>query len=418
MRYLKLKQSIFEKSMTILLLLPIASYIIYTLLGIFINFNTLNFILYIIFIILLITSLKNIGIQAIKFLKIFSIILSLNLLGHLINQGGGGIIDFFKTISGYYIFIIIGILMYILYWRSNNLNRLLRIVIRMGIFISIVNLLHYIYISTDNYIHSNWSIEFNNYQTMVDYLQLLNKSFYDYILIGLNYDNLLRPVGFFYDTHSQYYFPLASCIIILFNRKFIKNPFFWICFMLSTVLLSSIKTAIMTIIILLTIWILLNVNIKKISKYVFPVILVVAIVFREIIFTILLGDNLVKISFQLFNHIIFIPFKFIGYNIIGFFIGGASFLRDDPYFYSEVFWITVTFYIGLIGLIMYLFPMRLLRSINNSQWSLGAYLYLMFFLSLMHYGVYSVGVNNIVSALPIMYYLAYQNEKYIHKTNR
>ena len=36
---------------------------------------------------------------------------------------------------------------------------------------------------------------------------------------------------------------------------------------------------------------------------------------------------------------------------------------------------------------------------------------MVFLLSLTHYGVYAVGVNNIASALPIMYYLAYVDSK-------
>lgn len=381
----------------------------YALTGLFFNFNTVNFIIYISLIVLLLTSVKQFDKTLIQFFKFFRLILLANLVGHICNQGVDGVVDFLRTISGYYIFVIMGMLMYVLYYRSNQLEIILRYIVKAGVFISTINLLQYIFITTDNYIHSEWSIEFNNYQIMIDYLNELNKSFFDYILIGLNYDNIIRPIGFFYDTHSQYYFPLISSVILLYNKKLLKNSIIWICFMFTTILLSSIKTAILTIFILFIIWLLLHVNLKKLLKYIIPITLVVLYFFRGIILTILMGDNMIKILYQLFNHLIFVPLNFISTNIIGFFIGGTSFLRDDPNFYSEVFWVTVTFYIGIVGLLVYLRPLRLIRVIKNPKWSMGVYIYFVFVLSLVHYGVYSVGVNNVVSALPIMFYLAYMS---------
>ncbi len=409
MTKLYFKQKLFERLIIVLLLLPVISFLMYALTGLFFNFNTVNFIIYISLIVLLLTSVKQFDKTLIQFFKFFRLILLANLVGHICNQGVDGVVDFLRTISGYYIFVIMGMLMYVLYYRSNQLEIILRYIVKAGVFISTINLLQYIFITTDNYIHSEWSIEFNNYQIMIDYLNELNKSFFDYILIGLNYDNIIRPIGFFYDTHSQYYFPLISSVILLYNKKLLKNSIIWICFMFTTILLSSIKTAILTIFILFIIWLLLHVNLKKLLKYIIPITLVVLYFFRGIILTILMGDNMIKILYQLFNHLIFVPLNFISTNIIGFFIGGTSFLRDDPNFYSEVFWVTVTFYIGIVGLLVYLRPLRLIRVIKNPKWSMGVYIYFVFVLSLVHYGVYSVGVNNVVSALPIMFYLAYMS---------
>lgn len=418
MKSLRYKQRLFETLLFILLLLPVISFFLYATTGLFFNFNNFNFIIYLLYIVLFLISIKRVEKGVAKFLRLFFFVLTINLAGHIINQGGEGIIDFLRTISGYYIFVIIGVLMYLLYYKQNNTNRLLKIITKSGAFIAVINLCHYIYIVSDDYIHADWSIQFNHYQLMVDYLYELNKSFFDYILIGLNYDHILRPVGFFYDTHSQFYVPLASSIILLYNRNLMKHSLFWICIMFSAILLSSIKTAILIIFILSVIWIFLKTNIKTFVKFVIPLSLCVLFVFKNIIFTMLMGDNLIKIIFQLFNHLIFVPLNFFSTNIVGFFIGGTSFLRDNPSFYSEIFWVTVTFYIGLIGLIIYLKPMGLLKEIRSPDRSLSAYIYLIFVLSLTHYGVYAVGINNIVSALPIMYHLAYYNKKQLsHKQN-
>lgn len=412
MKYLKFKQKIFERLLLILLLLPPISFLFYAFTGVFFNFNTLNFIIYILLICLLLSSIRWVSRSSVNYLLVFLGVLIVNLAGHVMNQGGDGLVDFLKTISGYYMFVIMGILIYQLYYKQDQTERLLKMVVRFGIFISVVNLFHYIYIATDDYVHSNWSIEFDNYQLMADYLNELNKSFFDYILIGLNYDNALRPVGFFYDTHAQYYFPLASCIIMLFNPKIVRYSKVLILFMVSTIILSSIKTAILSIFILVFIWMLLNSNVKKLMIYVIPALLLVAFVFRNLLLTMLLGENMLKIMVQLFNHLVYVPMMFFLNNIVGFLIGGTSFLRDDPNYYSEVFWVTVTFYIGITGLIVYLQPLRLLKGIKNPKWTMAAYLFLSMALSMAHYGVYAVGVNNLVSALPVMYCLAYMNDNY------
>lgn len=111
-----------------------------------------------------------------------------------------------------------------------------------------------------------------------------------------------------------------------------------------------------------------------------------------------------KILFQLFEHTIFVPYTFIKYDVVSFFVGGASYLRDNPLFYSEVFWVTVTFYIGVVGVLIYLKPVCLFKYLKNDKVRLGGYLYILFCLSLTHYSVYMVGINNLMSALPFMYY--------------
>lgn len=401
-----LKQRIFESLMVILLLLPPISFVLYAFFGFFFNFNTFNFIIYICFIIFACSNIRHLKNSHAKFFIQLGVILCLCLCGHIINQGITGVYDFMRTISGYYVFVFIGWCMYKLYFEKNQVNTLLKLIVRCGIFIAIINWLHYFYLITDNYIvsGSGWSVSFDRYDTMVQYLGELNKTFYDYILIGLNYDNALRPVGYFYDTHAQYYTPLATCIILFFNKTIIHHSRVWLSIILFSIVVSSIKTAFLTIVILAAIWIWLNMDWKRIFKYAIPIILGLSVILYKQISAMLMGDNMTKILFQLITHIIIVPYQLISTYIVGFFLGGVSFLRDDPAYYSEVFWVTVLFYIGVLGLIIYLKPIKLLRHMKNGPWELGAYLYIMMALSLTHYGVYVVGFNNMVSALPFMFY--------------
>lgn len=410
MKIYQFKQLIFKILIGILLILPPLSFIFYTF-GVFFNFNNLNFIIYILLILLSISCTRTLKREHLKFFRLFVVILILNLCGHILYQGSYGIIDFLRTVSGYYIFVFIGWILYKLFIEKDEEIKVLKFVVKMGIFISIINFLHFIFISTDKYTLSDggWSITFNHYNIMIEYLRELNKAFSDYILIGLNYDNALRPVGFFYDTHSQYYFPLATCVILFIKKDICKHRNLWLTFIISTIILSSIKTAVLSILIVSFIWCCLNLNIIKLIKKAIPALLLFIILFKDKLFAIFGGENISKILIQLINHFIFVPFLYFSNYIVGFFIGGATFLRDETAFYSEVFWVTVLFYIGIIGIIIYIKPIKLLKQIKDNE--IGSYIFIIMALSMTHYGVYVVGVNNVVTSIPFMYYFSYLSNK-------
>ena len=164
------------------------------------------------------------------------------------------------------------------------------------------------------------------------------------------------------------------------------------------------KTAYMTVVLMFLIFLFKSSRMFLYIKKSLPFILLICFLFWEKILHLILGEGMWKILFQLFEHTIFVPYTFIKYDVVSFFVGGASYLRDNPLFYSEVFWVTVTFYIGVVGVLIYLKPVCLFKYLKNDKVRLGGYLYILFCLSLTHYSVYMVGINNLMSALPFMYY--------------
>lgn len=400
------KQKLFECLIYCLAFLPIVSFITYALTGLFFNHSTVYFIIYISFIFLSVSLAKALSKPIKGLIRLFMTVLLMNLLGHVVNQGAAGVIDFFRTISGYYMFLFISFIIYQLYYKRGDEKKVLLVLIKLGKLISVVNILHYIYLASDNFNLDGWSITFNNYQLMADYLTLLNKNFVDYIVIGLNYDNAIRPVGYFYDTHSQYFIPLCTCIILLFKKKMVRNQQLWLVIMVVSIILSSIKTAYATIVIVLALLILKKWSLSKVLKYSIPGVAAFGLLFKNKIMAVFAGDNFMTILIQLSQHVSSLPFLLASTSPLSFLIGGATFLREEEMFYSEVFLVTLLFYIGIVGLFVFLRPLNM-SFIRDKRFEIGIYLYLALLLSLSHYGVYSVGVNNFASALPFMYYLGY-----------
>jgi xanthosine utilization system XapX-like protein len=348
-----------------------------------------------------------------SFFSFFCIILFFNALGHIKNSGVNGIYLFLQTISGYYIIVFLGWALYKIYLETGNEYRLLKFVVRIGGFIALVNIFHFVLLQTDNYIYNGgYTIEFNRYTFITDYVIELNKYYFDYIILSAKYNDVgfIRHVGYFYDTHSQFYFPMAAGIILLLNKNITRYRWIYFPLLFLSLIFSGIKTAYIIIVLLIIIYLLVNDSFLKTLKILFLPLTAAIIVFRKKILHILLGEQLIKIIIQLANHLILVPIAFFSSNIISFFIGGAPDFRNDTRFYSEIFWVTVIFYIGIIGIYIYLKPIKLIKFIKNPEIKIGSYLYLLFCLSMAHYGVYCIGINNLVSAIPFMYYFKITNK--------
>lgn len=400
---------IFEGALITVLLLPFISLISYLLFGYFFNYNNLYFIINIFIICLSFYFCKRFSYKFVKFFILFLFILVLNLIATVYTNGSEGIKEFLRTISGYYIFIFYGWCCFNLYLKNNNQKRLYRIIVYMACWISIINILLFIGLQTDDYKIENWSIEFDHFEPVADYVRLLNKNFIDYIVISANYDDVgfTRGIGYFYDTHSQYYLPLGAILILLISPKLTKNRKIALFLCVSAVLCSGIKTAYLTAVLLLLYYLWRNKSLIRFIKKVLPVCLLFFLIFSKYIITIFMGEGMWKILFQLFDHTLFIPILYAATYPINFVFGGAPALRDNPIFYSEVFWVTVTYYVGVIGLLIYCLPFRILKKpfIYSKAYTIPIYIFLIFVFSLTHYSVYMVGINNILSAIPIMAYI-------------
>lgn len=401
------RQFILEFLLIMLLLLPMISFVVFLASGFFFNFNNFNFIVYLVIIILSFSYMRVIKKCFVKFFLTFGVILILMALGFLRN-GTEGVVEFLRAISGYYTFVFLGWVLYKVYYETGKIFKLLKFIVNIALFISIINIAHFILLQTDNYTRNEWTMTFERYNIIVDYLMLLNKIYYDYIVISAQYNEVgfIRHVGYFFDTHSQYYIPLAGCIILVFTDKLSRYKWIYMTIMLLSVLFSGIKTAYMTIALMFIISLIGSGQLWQYIKRTLPIIIAGVLVFRNKIIHLLWGDGMWKILFQLFSHVVLVPMVYFNADKIAFFIGGAPQLRNDPLFYSEVFWVTVTFYIGVLGLLIYLKPIKLFKYIRSNEFRLGTYMYIMFCFSMTHYGVYCVGVNNLISALPIMYYFA------------
>jgi hypothetical protein len=247
---------------------------------------------------------------------------------------------------------------------------------------------------------------FDRYNIVVDYLLKLNKTFYDYIVLSAQYNDVgfIRPVGYFFDMHSQYYLPLAGAVILIFSDYITKHKWVYLFILTISLLLSGIKSAYLTILLLYIISLFISGKLFYYMKRSIPILIIFVIVFRDKIIHLAFGTEIWKTLDLLIDQLIKLPVLIFKYNFLSFLFGGAPFLRNNPTFYSEIFWVSVIFYIGITGVLFYLCPLKLFGHIRNKEFLIGTYTYFIFCFSLIHYSVYMVGINNLVSAIPFMYF--------------
>lgn len=402
-----------QAALTAELLLPLVALITYVLSGFFFNFNNYYVICNLVYLFIFSTYLNNASKNTSIFFLMFFSVLALNLFGYIFYSGiKSGSIDFFKTCSRYYIFIFLGFALYKSYYQTGKEIALLRWVVYFALFIGLINFLHFLLLVTDDVAIDWYKISFNRYTVVYLFIKEINPSLSDYIVIGYQYDGLLKPPGYFFDTHAQYYLPLGASVILLFKELGFKYRKTLISFLLISILVSGIKTAYMSIVLLGAIYLLTNLNSAFFIKYLRIFLISMGLIFIVLgnyILIIFGGESLYKILAQLWSHFIEIPVKLAMNETIAFLFGGAPFLRGDKFYYSEVFFVTVTIYIGLLGLLFYLMPTILLKRIRSRK--LPAYVFLVFLLSLSHYSVYMIGINNLFSALSFMYFFALINNE-------
>lgn len=400
--------SFFELIFFSVLLLPIICFLIYTSYGYFINFNSLFFVFFIVLLIFVLPStLKKINSAQKNFLLFFLVTNILSLVGHIVN--GAGIIEYLRTFSGFYFFIVIGWLLYYLYYKNGKINRLKNLFLRAGLLIATINLFQYFLLITDDLIIGNYSIVYNRYEPIINYTTEINKDLADYVIISYEYGEGLRPLGFFFDLHSQYYFPLMATVLFYLSggKKANRKDMLLLIYIVVTILLSGIKTAIYSMALILLFMYLFSDNKKKYTKYMFLGGIIVVIWGTNKIISFFTNPTALLELVQLWNHVITLPYKLLVSYPITFFLGGSPSLRDDPNFYSEVYWVSILFYIGLLGFIVYINSYKLYYLTKFKYNTEAFYIFLVFATSLMHYSVYNRGVNCYASALVFMYLFVY-----------
>lgn len=395
----KIQERILLSLLTFQLLLPVICLLVFIYLGKFLNPFGAYFLISVavLFFTLVCLSRKASPAVYIHFIG-FLVLQVFTVLGHIGALGlGAGAIEGLRTISNFYFYWYLGYACYFTFYRAGRMEVLLRWIIAAGVFISFVNIIHFFF-----------NTILGNYGAVKSYLEILNQNLADYLdLEGTN--GFLRHAGYFLDTHSQFYIPLATLIILQIETFQVKFKKLKVVLIILAILLSGVKTAYL---IMLVMWliILLRTNLKAAINFFLVLIMMgfaAVLLFNEIIV------NMVVMIFThdmdiLMEHIYHNPIKLFNDYPLVFFIGGYPDLVAK--IYSEVYLITTMYYIGLAGLLWYLSPMLIFIINKNKKYYLGLIIFIYFIFTLSHYPVFKVGINNIVSALPVVYLLAAIND--------
>lgn len=372
------------------LVLPILSYVLFVE-GINIKHHEINVYVYFVICIVIIFKLHisnnfiNLKILVFSIIVLFLISFLSTLLSSF---GVVNIIDLTGLYIGLLSPIIIGIGFYLNDRYRYNFN-IYQFIFLSGILISTINIYLFIKLYLGDY---------TNVYNYTVYLGLKS-----YFSAGESF--FIRPAGYFFDYHSQYFIPLISIIIINENKICLNKPVKYLCsvlFLLS-IIISGIKTAYITLIILL-LYYLFRKNTNKFLYFFFLTPFLFLLnnytnnLFYDILFKIINHDLEI-----IFEHFISVPHKlFTNYPLI-FLFGGHIDMAAT--IYSEVYLLTLIFYLGVFGLFSYFIVPAI--AVFNQKSTFAKAIIIIFILSLMHYYVYRIGINAHASAL--VYYLLFKN---------
>ncbi|PSL48935.1 hypothetical protein CLV51_101265 [Chitinophaga niastensis] len=394
----KLREKFLLSLLTFQLLLPVICLLAFIYLGKFLNPFSAYFLISVAVLLFTFTCLLQKASPAVyAFFLAFLVLQGVTVFGHIVALGPLGAIEGLRTISNFYFYWYLGYACYFTFYRTGRMEVLLRWVIGAGVFISVVNIIHFFF-----------NTVLGNYAAVKAYLEILNQNLADYLdMEGTN--GFLRHAGYFLDTHSQFYIPLATLIILQIEKFPVKFKAVKIILIVVSILLSGVKTAYLIMFIMWAI-ILLRTNLKAaINFFLLVGVLCVGVLlfFNEMVV------NMVIMIFThdmdiLIEHIYHNPVRLFNEYTAVFFIGGDESLVGT--IYSEVYLITTMYYIGLAGVLLYLSPLVVFLFNRKGKYYLGFIIFIYFIFTLLHYPVFKVGINNIVSALPVVYLLAAIND--------
>lgn len=276
-----------------------------------------------------------------------------------------------------------------------------KFIFKSSVLIAVINIIYF------------YLLYFGNYELIFRYTEFIGLGGYIEDLGSL----FIRPAGYFYDYHSQYFLPTISFFLVLFNKIKLKGitRIFILSLLLLSIIISGVKSAYITVIFcFLYIWWSRNKNVSL-----FLIIFIYFLVFSIIDF--FTGSFIYDLAYKIITHdveiiilhIFEVPiFLFNNYFLVFLFGGQVHFAG---FIYSEVYLVTLIYYIGTFGLVLFfLFPFVYLfkKSISYQVFTLV----LVIFLSLLHYYVYKTSVNVFGSAL--LYYFALGSIIFKNKYNQ
>lgn len=274
--------------------------------------------------------------------------------------------------------------------EPGNENVFLNKLVKIGIFISVFNIV----LAIDTYINV-----IGLYSTVKEYIKVVYPSYEGYLN---SYVGIKRPMGYFFDLHSQYYLPLATLFILLYRNNLIKWQSLAFFIVLIAVVLSGVRMAYAT----LAVFFVFSLFQRK-RSVAFWIVLFLTVILSFV----LLYDYIFMFYGQItgqsgesaniiFQHLFSIPGILIEESFITFLYGGNSEFRTI--IYSEIYLWSLIFYIGIIGLVFYFLP--LIQIIDYKRYKLGFFITSFMLFSLLHYKVYNSGVNIFLSSLGVAYF--------------
>ena len=287
------------------------------------------------------------------------------------------------------------------YRRVGNIDLFLRLILYSGVFISVVNFYMFIMLYYGEY--SNFFL-YTEYLGLGSYIEDLGSFF-------------LRPAGYFFDYHSQYYIPIIA-LFILYKNKVLVTPkvkFFALMIIVLSIIVSGIKSAYLTLIVCFLFLLVSRLSIGTMLKYLFGLVFfffVLNFYFDSIVYD--LGYKIITHDVNIFiEHFTEVPKLLVKKYPAVFFVGGQVDFQN--YVYSEVYYVTMIFYIGIIGVILFfIFPAVYLFIVTQDNFI--RLLTLVYSLSLVHYHVFKISINVMGTTLFYFYFfihLFYRTRKWV-----
>lgn len=237
-------------------------------------------------------------------------------------------------------------------------------------------------------------------------------SYTDYIGLGDYIEDLgsffTRPAGYFFDYHSQYFIPMIALFLVITRKiklKRITRPLV-ILFFITSILVSGVKSAYLTLIVCFFYLLLRRLNALRLIVYSVSMLAVFAIVdyfLDAMIYN--LGYKIVTHDINIIiEHFTEVPLFLMNSYPLVFLVGGQVDFAN--YVYSEVYYVTMIYYIGIIGVFLFfLFPSIYL--FVKSKDTFTRLLTLIFALSLVHYYVFRISFNVVGTTLFYTYFFYY-----------
>jgi hypothetical protein len=260
-----------------------------------------------------------------------------------------------------------------------------------GLFIAVVNIIIFILLYS------------GRYELIYGYTEVLGLG--DYFLdLGSFF---IRPAGYFFDTHSQYYMPLFSFVLLVFNKVVFlkKRKLLFIVIIIVSILMSGVKTAYLTLGALLLFWTMVKYN-KPRNLLIVITLLLLLLFIDSLMDNVVLNliNNIFTHDLNIYmEHLYEVPKLIYDTSKMMFFFGGQPNMAS--YIYSELYYLTLIYYIGIVG-VFSLYVLPIITVFIFSKQLFIKSIVLIFALSLVHYSVFKIGVNMIATSY--IYYIFYK----------